>query len=294
MISAILICCMIVLYTLQSLLCKQYSVNYPGREDDASPVFTVVSGFAVLLLSLILMGFRFEAAPLTILLGLINAVALIGYNTCIIKASQTGSYSILMTFAIAGSISIPTVVSVVAFDDGLSIPKAIGIIGVLASVYMVSKRPGEQATAKSRWFIPVCILLAVCNGAYGTLLDVQQRLTGVEQKEEMVALTYGIAALGSLIIMTAQNKKATPAMFRQNKKSLVYLITCSAAVAGAIHLLVYILPLINVTVLYTLDNASVLLISVALSCIMYKEKLSALNVIGCVIMCASLVTVAVF
>ena len=164
---------------------------------------------------------------------------------------------------------------------------------MLASVYMVSYRKGEQTTS-SKWFIPVCILLAVCNGAYGTLLDVQQRLTGTEQKEEMVALTYGIAALGSLIIMFAQNKKATPAMFRQNKKSLIYLITCSAAVAMAIHLLVYILPLINVTVLYTLDNASVLLISVALSCIMYKEKLSALNVVGCIIMCAALVTVAIF
>lgn len=293
MTSAILISCMIVLYTLQSLLCKQYSVNYPGNPDHASPVFTVVSGLTVFVLSLILTGFRFELDLLTVVLGLANAVALIGYNTCIIKASQTGSYSILMTFAIAGSISIPTVISVAVFGEPLSLLKAIGVVGVLASVYMVSYRPGEKA-ATSKWFIPICIVLGLCNGAYGTLLDVQQRLTGAGQKEEMVAVTYGLAALGSLVIMTAQNKKATPAMFKQSKRSLIYLVTCSIAVALAIHLLVYIIPLINVTVLYTLDNASVLLISVVLSCIMYKEKLSVLNAVGCAIMCASLVTVAIF
>lgn len=293
MTSAILISCMIVLYTLQSLLCKQYSVHYPGREDNASPVFTVVSGLTVFALSLVLMGFRFEASLLTVILSLINAVALIGYNACIIKASQTGSYSILMTFAIAGSISIPTVVSVVAFDAPMSALKSVGVVGVLASVYMVSHRK-EQNTKMSKWFIPICLLLALCNGAYGTLLDVQQRLTGTDQKEEMVAITYGVAALGSALMMLIQNKKGTFSMFRQNKKSLIYLITCSLSVAGAIHLLVYILPLINVTVLYTIDNSSVLLISVLLSCILYKEKLSVLNIIGCVVMCASLVTVAIF
>ena len=38
---------MILMYTLQSLLTRKYSDHYPGRPEMASPVFTVVSGLAV-------------------------------------------------------------------------------------------------------------------------------------------------------------------------------------------------------------------------------------------------------
>ncbi|MBQ9080351.1 MAG: hypothetical protein IJY27_04680 [Clostridia bacterium] len=293
MTSFVLITFIIILFTLQSLLCKKYSDAYPGNPAMASPVFTVVSGLTVVLVSLTLMRFSFDASALTVVLGIINALALVGYNTSLIKASQSGPYSVLMVFSLAGAIVIPAIIATVVFHDGLSWLKALGILIVIASVYMVSYRRGER-TSSSKWFIPCCLVLGLCNGAYGTLLDIQQRLTGAEQKEEMVAITYAVAALLSILILTVQNKSNTMRVFKQSKRSLIYLITCSLVVASAIHVMVYILPLVNVTMLYTMDNAGVLLLSVLCSCIMFREKLSALNIIGCLTMCGALVMVAMF
>ena len=45
--SALLIALLILLYTLQSFLCKLYTDKYPGDDDMASSVFTVVSGLTV-------------------------------------------------------------------------------------------------------------------------------------------------------------------------------------------------------------------------------------------------------
>lgn len=45
--TVFLVGAMILLYTLQSLLCKKYAEHYPGREDMASPVFTLCSGAVV-------------------------------------------------------------------------------------------------------------------------------------------------------------------------------------------------------------------------------------------------------
>ena len=294
MLNAALISLIILLYTLQSFWCKKYTDSYPGKADNASPVFTVVSGLTVVVVAFVMSGFTFSAKPLTILLGVANALVLAGYNYFIIKCSQLGPYSILMVFNLAGGISLPAVFAVLAFGDEMSLWKALAILAVFASVYMVSYRKEEKESKKSRGFLLCCLALGICNGAYGVLFDAQQRLTGADEKEEMVALTFGIAATICFILLLVKEKKATLPAFRQNRRSLVYLIACSLVVASAINLLVYILRLVDVTLLYTLDNAGVLLLSVLASAIFFKEKLSKLNAIGCITMCIALVCVSIF
>ena len=286
----LLIGLVILLYTLQSLLCKKYSDHYPGKAETASPVFTVISGLIVFLISVGMTGFSFRASALTVALGILNALALFGYNAFLIRASQTGSYSILMVFSIAGAILIPSTVALIGFGDPISVGKAVGIFLVLVAVYLVSYR---RENARMRMdFLISCGALALCNGAYGSLLDVQQRLCGVAEKEEMVAVTYGIAALLGFVSMAAREKKRSVKCFRQTKASLAYLLICSLTVAFAIHTMVYILPHVNVTLLYTMDNAGVFLLSVICSRLFFKDRLSLLNVGGCVLMRGALVMVA--
>ena len=46
------------------------------------------------------------------------------------------------------------------------------------------------------------------------------------------------------------------------------------------------------TIVYTFDNAGVLLLSAIASAVFFKEKLSKLNVIGCIIMSLGLICMA--
>ena len=115
----LLLAFLIALYTLQSLFTKLYTDKYPGDEDDASNVLTVVSGLSVALITFACFSlFKFDFNIWCVLIGLFNALALYGYNYSIVKASQTGPYSILMMFSLSGGIIIPIIVALIMAGTG--------------------------------------------------------------------------------------------------------------------------------------------------------------------------------
>lgn len=291
--SSLLILTVILLYTLQSFFCKKYTSHYPGYDADAPDVFTIVSGVIITVISLAVSCFSFTPKPLTVLLGLFNAVTLFAYNYAIVKGSQTGPYSILITFSLAGGIIIPAVISAVCWGSSLSLWQIVSMLVIFAAVYLSSYKKEETDKKPSPIFIFFCFVLGISNGIYGALLDSQQRLTGSADKEEMVAVTFISAALLSLLVMLIKKPNHIISALKQTKRSAFYLIACSLIAALAINALVYVLPLINVTVFYTVENAGVLLLSIICSRLFLKERLSVTNVVGCALMCLGLIGISV-
>ena len=294
MYTVFIIALVILLYTLQSLFTRLYTDFYPGDKGLTTPVFAVVCGLIVTAVSFIFSGFSFSCGWLTILLGLINAAILYGYDAFIIKASATGPYSILMTFSLTGGIVVPAIVSWLFFSVPFSFVQLISIMIIFASVLMISKKEDEEENKEEHkkhrtFFLIICTLLGLANGLYGVLLNTQQELTGVAEKEEMVVVTFMGAALISLVQLIVKEKKNTIAAFRQTKKSLIYLLLTALVSALAINALVIALEGANATLVYTFDNAGVLLLSAIASAILFKEKLSKLNIVGCIIMSIGLI-----
>ena len=294
MYTVFIIALVILLYTLQSLFTRLYTDHYPGDKGLTTPVFAVVCGLIVTAVSFIFSGFNFSCSWLTVLLGLINAAILYGYDAFIIKASATGPYSILMTFSLTGGIVVPAIVSWLFFSVPFSFVQLISILIIFASVLMISRKEGEDENKEEHKkhrtvFLIICTLLGLANGLYGVLLNTQQELTGVAEKEEMVVVTFMGAALISLIQIIVKEKKNTLEAFRQTKMSLIYLLLTALVSALAINALVIALEGANATLVYTFDNAGVLLLSAIASAILFKEKLSKLNIIGCIIMSIGLI-----
>ncbi len=284
----LVIALVILLYTLQSLFTRFYTDNYPGDQSLTTPVFAVVCGLVVTVVSFIFSGFSFSCGWLTVLLGLINAVVLYGYDAFIIKASATGPYSILMTFSLTGGIVIPAIVSWITNPSGFSVVQLLAIFVIFASVLMITTKKDDVENKEDHkkhraFFLIICTLLGLANGLYGVLLNTQQELTGVAEKEEMVAVTFVGAAVISLVQLLVKEKKNTLKTFRQTKLSLTFLLLSAAVSALAINALVIALEGVNETVVYTFDNAGVLLLSAIASAVFFKEKLSKLNVVGCIV-----------
>lgn len=291
---AFIIALVVLLYTLQSLFTRFYTDNYPGDKSLTTPVFAVVCGLIVTAVSFIFSGFSFSCGWMTVLLGAINAVVLYGYDAFIIKASSTGPYSILMTFSLTGGIVVPAIVSWVFFGVPFSWVQLISILVIFSSVLMISKKEDEnldnpETKEHKTFFLIICTLLGLANGLYGVLLNTQQELTGVGEKEEMVAVTFIGAALISLVQLIVKEKKNTLKAFKQTKMSLIFLLFTAIVSALAINALVIALDGIDTTLVYTFDNAGVLLLSAIASAIFFKEKLSRTNVIGCIIMSLGLI-----
>ena len=106
----------------------------------------------------------------------------------------------------------------------------------------------------------------------------------------MIIVTFLVAAIMAFATGMVQTKGKFLPHFRQTKRSLIYLIITSIIFTLAINLIVIIIPLFDTTILYTLDNSSVLIMSVLISAIFFGERLSIKNVLGIALMCAALVS----
>lgn len=283
-----LILLMILIYTLQSAAVKLYSDSYPGEPSMASPIFSAVSGLSVAIVGIFMAGFFFEANLWTWLLGIMNGVALIVYNRSIISSSQKGPYSVLMTFSVVGGILVPAAFAL-ARNEQFTWLKWLSIALVVGSVYFVVRKEGEDMKAKKGFYL-ACTGLGISNGLYLAFLDLQQKMTGEAEKEEMIMISYFISGMTLVVISLITRKKRIVTDIKQTKKSLLYLIVSTAVVVTAIYFLSFLIKTVNdTTVLFTFTNAGVLLFSVLFSWLFLKEKMSPANLIACGIMCLGLV-----
>ena len=123
----------IVLYTFQNFFCKRFSLGYTG--EDSTPVLTIIGGIIVVGTTFVISGCVFSAQALTVILGVVNAVALYFYNDFLLKASVSGPYSVLIVFAVFGGISIPALVKWIGFGEAMTGPAMIFL--VIKEIYIL-------------------------------------------------------------------------------------------------------------------------------------------------------------
>ena len=293
MLNVVLIFFNIILYTLQTLLFKMYADRYPGKGKYSSFVYSAVSSIIIAIVSLAFGGFRIEFNPLTMLLGALNAFSAFVYYFMVYLSSKNGPYSIVMVFSIAGGISIPVLFSFLFLGEVPSVWKLLCFLVIFAAGYFVAKKPDEQGSIKNKkLFFAAASGLAVVNGLYGGLINLQQAYTGESQNDEMLIYTFIFSSIASLLFLFIMNKKETPRLFLQTKASLIFMLSAATAAALAINMLVIIAEFIDVNLLWTFNNSGVLILSVLASAIFFKEKLTKSNLIGCAVISIALIAVS--
>ena len=284
--STLLIIGLVVLYSLQTLFCKFYSDHYPGKQELSSPVLCITQSIAIALLSFAFTGFKFEISLLSFVFGTLNAAVLFGYNTSLIKAGERGSYAFMNMMMLFGGIFVPLIYC--SIDTG-SLPNVVQIIAIAAMIIaclLMNVENIKLGGAKISYYV-FCALLFIFNGLYGVLLKAQEQYNANES-QEMVIVSYGlmgVIALGQLLFKEKQNALKA---FAFNKKSAVFLAMFLVISGLAVNVLVLLLSFINATVLYTVDNGGVMMLSAIYSITLFKEKATPLKIIGIVIAILSL------
>ena len=174
MLNVLLIGFNILLYTLQNLLFTMYAGRYPGKAKHTSFVYSVLCGIILGLVSLAFGGFDLEFNALTLLFGALNAFVFPCYYLAIDLAAKNGPYSIVMLFAVAGGITVPVFVSYVAFGDTPSVWKLLCFVAIFIAGYFVTKKPGEEGIKNKKKFFLAAFALAIANGAYGGLINLNE------------------------------------------------------------------------------------------------------------------------
>lgn len=282
----------IVLYSLQTLFCKLYSDKFKGKKELITPVFCILESAAIVLISLAFNGFRFNISLQTLIIGVINAAVLFGYNSSLIAAGARGSYAFLNVAMLFGGILVPMIYSVGFLNDEKLEPlKYIAIAAMLVSFILMNFEGLRPGSVHISYYL-FCLLLFVCNGVYGTLIKVQEQIND-SQSKEMIILTYGIMGVIALIQLVAKEKSKTRNAFHINKEALVFLILCLITAGLAINLLVIIIPYFNAAVFYAVESGGVLLISAIYSMVFFKEKPTAAKISGILLAAASITVLSI-
>ena len=288
----------IILYTFQNFFCKKFSLTYGGDSHNTTPVFTVIGGLVVVIVTFFFAGCKFSAQPTTIILGLINAAALYFYNDFLLKGSLCGPYSVLTVFAVFGGITLPAAVNWIGFDKITTGPAMCFMAIIMIAVYLMSNKPKDENTDVTNKISPKFLLFSVgmfvTNGSYSSILTAQQSLTGKSEKEELIIVTFAVGALASLVKMIVGKTNVVKAM-RMSGKAATNLAIYALSAAFAINSLVIMeLTDINIGVLLAVQNAGVMLTSVIFSMIFFKEKMTKMNIVGSIIMAIGLVGITLF
>lgn len=287
--ALLLVALLVVIYSFQSLFLKLFSARYPAeRSAQASTVFNISYGAFAGVATLVAAGFRFSPSRVTLLCGLLNAVALLVYNVSMIQASRRGSYAFQMIAMLFGGIVVPMLHSVLFLGDRLSLLQGAAVALMLVAFVLMNWQ-GLSLRGNGRSFLMWCLALFLANGLYGVLMNLQQlRMDGAE-RDEMIVLTYLGMAVLCVVFQGARHPRALLQGFRMPARPLVYLLACCLCATVASHLLLYVLTLVDTTVLYTINNGGVLALSVVYSCVLFHEKLNPPQAAGIALSLASIV-----
>ena len=291
--TALLVAVMTILFSFQSLFCKMFSEKYDsGSAAMTSTVFSIAYGAFAGVATLIIAGFHFAPSPVTLACGVANAVTLLVYNTAMIQASRSGSYSFQMICMLFGAIVLPLFHTVLFLGGSLSVMQLTAIAMMLASFVLMNLK-GLTLKDSSGKFLLWCAALFISNGMYSIMLNLQQLSMQGAQRNEMIILSYLGMSILYAATQIARDKKALLDGFKMKKEPLMYLLLCCICATIAVHLVLYVLTLVDATVLYTIDNGGVLVLSVLYSRILFKEKLSPAQIAGIALATVSIVMLSV-
>ena len=289
--SALLILVIVFLYSCQPLFCKMFSDRYSGGADRSSSVFCVLESLAIPFVTWAWCGFHFEITWVTLLIGLLNTVAIIGYNVSLIKAGSLGSYAFLNVMMLFGGMLIPMLYSIIVLGETLTVMQIIAVLLMFVVLVLMNVEEIQLKGTPPLYYL-FCILLFVFNGMYGTLLKVQS-VYNDDQSKEMIIITFGMMGLIMAGQLVVKEKKNALTAFHLNKECIPPLLLCLLCASLAINMLVLVIPIVNVSVLYTVENGGVLLLSAIFSVLFFKEKLSPLKILGILLAIASITMLSI-
>ncbi len=276
-----------VLHSFQTLFCTLYTGRYPGRSELASPVFCVLQSVVIALFTWICSGFVKEAAPLTVLFGVLNALMLFGFNTSLIKAGSLGSYAFMNMMLLFGGILVPVIYSALFVEgESLGTVQILAIGLMLLAFVLMNIRDIRLKGTKPVYYV-YCLILFLSNGFYSTLLKMQSVYRG-EQKDAMVVISYALMGVIALIQLWMKEGRDTFRAFRLSKKAVLPLVLSLISSALAINVLTRVIPLSDAATLFTVDNGGVLVLAAAYSFLIFKEKPSLNKILAMVLAVGSI------
>jgi uncharacterized membrane protein len=177
------------------------------------------------------------------------------------------------------SVVIPISIAILFYGDSITILKVMGILLALAAVYLVShKTESNSRESKFWWLFP--LLIFACSGIIDSSINYAQRfLVNDTNFDVFLSAIFSSAFVFGIIILGTQlmTKKQTFQI-----KSVPFGIVLGAINYSTMYFIMKALSagVMEPSILFPINNLSILTLSTLISVIFFKEKMSTKNWIG--------------
>lgn len=220
--------------------------------------------------------------------GFISAAMVIGMLFIVVFyiAALTAQNNGVAVTSIAGKMSmvIPIIAGIWLYHDQITFLRFIGIaiaiVAVILSSYRKEEEDTEEAKKKNKmiWLLPV--LLFIGSGMVDTCIKISQHYFINENNQELyIAFLFGSAGVtGTSISLYLYFKKRIRIQFKSIAGGILLGITNFYSLVFLIRALAH--PGAESSIIFSMSNVMVVLISTFFALSLFREKLSKLNICG--------------
>lgn len=177
------------------------------------------------------------------------------------------------------SVVVPISIAILFYGDGVSVSKIIGIVLAIMAVYLVSHKETQGKVADKFWWL-FPLIIFICSGIIDSSINYAQRnLLNDLNFDAFLSTIFATAFVFGFMVLLYQ-------LIIKKEKFQMQAIP-AGLILGTINFgtMYFIVSALNTnilepSVLFPINNLSILTLSTVVSVIVFKEKLSSKNWIG--------------
>ena len=269
-----------ILYLLTVVFSRTESTfgKFNGRKSGSPIVFNLAKTFTALVLSLLICAFMgLKLHDTTVWLSAIYGVSMAVSMYAGLMALATGSMAIASVLA-SFSLIIPVGYGLIFLDERLSVFGIIGLTLLPIAIIMLNLKKGGGEITPLCWFFSILTLIA--NGICSVIQkEHQTRFPGQYKAEFMV---YGMAVAFVLFLIIGLFTRNDGQKERRDvlKSSYNFGLLAGACNCGANFLTLYLAAAENASILFPILSAANAIVACLVGRFVFKEKLTALQIIS--------------
>lgn len=275
----IFLCLVVLLISFQNFISKQYSTR---ASQFNVWLFSGTSTLGALLFFIVNAGFKIEYVPEVIPFSILFAICFGLANVGCVMAVKNGMFSI-STLVNSYSLLIPTLYGIIFLNDAIYFCGYVGIALLLFSIYLLNKKK-EDTHFTITWFFWILIAF-LGDGFCSTLQKIQQlHFEGMYKNQLMI---YALFVL--TIIFLIAGVLTSKGIKKELPKAAGYGLVRGVA-NGIVNYLVMVLTgVLPNAILFPLISAGGIVISFVLATMLYRERLTKLQLVGYIAGIASVI-----
>ncbi|MFI3128901.1 MAG: EamA family transporter [Bacillota bacterium] len=269
------------IFSIQSACFKVYSTKCKQSSGANAFFNTILLGLTALIAMCFSIGSTFDAY--SIIYGAIMGVSFFLFIRLYNEAMACGPMAYTV-FIFSISMLIPIVASIFMYAEYPSVLNYIGFAFLMVAIFLInfSSQRQRNLTFSKKWVI-LCIIGTIFNGGVGLMTKIYPMQAPETNFTLFIAVAFLVATILSCVPYFSKNVRASLAEFKPSVWFVVLAVLVALTNFCGNTLYTMFAANFDAGVYFPTVNGSSVLISLVISCTIFREKLKPLAIVGMLI-----------